>query len=308
MVDFVADYWSWIISGATLVSILVLVVFTMRVGRVPPGVNPQDTTHVWDEDLAEYNHPLPRWWLNLFYITLAFGAVYLVLYPGLGSFAGLFGWTQITQYREEVAAAEKLFGPLFDQYANRDLVAVSGDPKAVQIGKRLFASYCTSCHGADGGGARGYPNLRDTDWLHGGEPAAIETSIKEGRSGNMPPWTDTLGNEGVFNVAQYVLSLSGRTVDAGVAEQGKAIFMERCAMCHGAEGRGNTILGAPNLADAVWIYGGSPERVTESIARGRQNTMPAHGEFLGAAKVHLLAAYVYSLTQGSESQSAAAQP
>ncbi len=303
MADFTGGFWSVFIAVLTVVSLVAIGLFAILSarGKKPKGdkaeaKGPETMGHVWDGDLTEYNNPLPRWWLNLFYITLVFGAVYLVLYPGLGRFAGVLGWTGIEQYEEEMAEADRAYGPLFQQYLATDLKSLAEDPKAQKIGKRLYASYCATCHGADAGGALGFPDLTDDDWLYGGEPETIERSIREGRAGMMPPWEGTLSPQDLTDVTAYVRGLSGNTVDGAAAERGKPVFEKNCAVCHGAEARGNPAFGAPNLSDAIWLYGGSERRVAESIAKGRQGRMPEHDEFLGDAKAHLLAAYVYSLS------------
>jgi cytochrome c oxidase cbb3-type subunit 3 len=254
------------------------------------------TGHKWDENLEEYNNPLPRWWLWLFYITLVFGIGYLVLYPGLGKIPGVLGWTQQGQYEKEMAAAEETYGPLFAKYASTPIPDLSRDPAAVKIGQRLFVNYCASCHGSDAGGGPGFPNLSDNDWLYGGSADAIKASILDGRSGAMPAWEAVLQDKGVDEVAAYVQQLSGRDVDAAKAAAGQKHFATYCAACHGADGTGNQALGAPNLTDDVWLYGGSPGAIRYSIANGRNGRMPAHRDFLGEDKSHLLAAYIYSLS------------
>lgn len=297
MADFVSDFWNWFVIILTVLSILacwLLVLSQSKKGQMSGQVKP--TGHVWDENLQEMNNPLPRWWLMMFYITLVFGSIYLVLYPGLGNFQGLLGWSEKGQYDREVQKAEESYGPLFNRFLDQDLKAVAADPEAQEMGKRLYSTYCTQCHGSDARGAMGYPNLTDNDWLYGGEPEAIKTTIMNGRNGMMPPWGEILGNDGVFNVAAYIQSLSGREVDAVVAAKGKETFATTCAACHGPDGKGIQAMGAPNLTDDVWLYGGSNKRIMESIAHGRMGKMPAHAEFLGEAKVHLLAAYVYSLS------------
>ncbi|MGH8508722.1 MAG: cytochrome-c oxidase, cbb3-type subunit III [Gammaproteobacteria bacterium] len=300
MADFMSGFWSVFITVVTAVSLAAIGLFAIGSarGKKPKGERPETMGHVWDGDLSEYNNPLPHWWLNLFYITLVFGAVYLVLYPGLGSFAGVLGWTGIGQYEEEMAEADRVYGPLFQTYLTKDLQSLAADPKALKMGKRLYANYCAACHGADAGGALGFPDLTDDDWLYGGAPEVIEISILEGRAGVMPPWEGVIAPEDLADVTAYVRGLSGNPVDAAAAGRGKIVFDTTCAVCHGADGRGNPALGAPNLTDAIWLYGGSERRVAESIAKGRQGRMPEHDDFLGEAKVHLLAAYVYSLSAG----------
>jgi len=260
------------------------------------GGEAESMGHVWDEDLYELNNPLPRWWLILFWITILWGFVYLLLYPGFGNNDMLLGWTQEKQYEQEVARAEERYGPLFEQFLDQPVQRVARNEQAVEMGERLFVTHCATCHGSDARGVRGFPNLRDDDWLWGGDPQAIKTSILQGRTGQMPAWQAQLGEQGVENVTQYVLSLSGRDVDEQAAALGKEQYQQLCVACHGEDGKGNQHLGAPDLTDGTWLYGGSERAVRASIAAGRQGRMPAHEDFLGEAKVHLLAAYVYSLS------------
>lgn len=306
MADFTSSFWNWFIiipSVGGIIGCYLLIVW-MTEKRGGQSGKAKSTGHVWDGDLQELNNPLPKWWLNLFYITLVFGAVYLVLYPGLGSFAGLLGWSSTQRYEDELAQADKLYGPLYQGYLQEDMRSLVHDPEAMKTGARLYLNYCTVCHGSNASGNPGYPNLRDKDWLYGGNPEQIKQSIMKGRSGQMPPWEAALGGrEGVFNVTEYVLSLSGRKVNINAAEAGKVKYRQLCVACHGADGKGSLAagpatagLGAPNLADNIWLYGGSQRTVMESIAKGRQGQMPAHAEFLGEAKVHLIAAYILSLS------------
>ncbi len=298
MADFSTPLWNVVIIVATVGGIVALWLLIMWQTKTGPTDLKETTGHVWDEDLTELNTPLPLWWRNLFYITLVFGVVYLILFPGLGSGKMLLEWTQIKQYEEQMAAAEERYGPIFEQYLEQPITLVAEDPEARKIGERLYASYCTVCHGSDAGGVIGFPNLRDDDWLWGGTPEAIEISILKGRQAVMPGWKAALGgDEGVELMTAYVLSMSRRKVDEDKAAAGKAKYGMFCIGCHGAEGKGNIALGAPNLTDDVWLYGGSPKAVAISIANGRNGVMPAHEEFLGKAKVHLLAAYIYGLSR-----------
>jgi len=300
--DFVSEFWSWFIIIPTVIGILALfpLVYFNR-GQKQSG-EPDKMGHSWDEDLEEYNNPLPAWWLNLFYITLIFGIVYLILYPGLGSFGGVLGWSSKQRYENELEQAQAKYGPIFEKYQQTDIRTLAGNDEAMETAERLFVNYCAQCHGSDARGARGYPNLRDDDWLYGGEPQQIKQTIMKGRTGAMPGWEAALGEEGLFNVTEYVLSLSGRQHDPAVAAKGKEKYNQLCVSCHGPEGKGNIAMGAPNLTDRTWLYGGSQKTVMASIANGRQGRMPPHEEFLGEAKVHLLAAYVYHLSAQREQQ------
>jgi cytochrome c oxidase cbb3-type subunit 3 len=294
--DFTSGFWGAAIAIVTLASILgcAALLYSQTIRRKPGAA--ETTGHTWDEDLAEYNNPLPRWWMWLFYLTVVFALAYLVLFPGLGSFRGTLGWSSQQRYEAEVAAAEREFGPLYERYLKMPLAAVAADPQAREMGQRLFLNNCAQCHGSDAGGSRGFPNLRDGDWLYGGTPERIQESIAQGRSGLMPPQAAAVGTaDDVKDVAAYVLSLSGRTHDGLRAQRGKPRFAAACAACHGIDGKGNTALGAPNLTDRTWLYGGSEATIIETITKGRNGVMPAHQALLGDAKVHLLAAYVLSL-------------
>jgi len=295
--DFTSDFWSYYVAIITLASIAACAVLLWALStQRAPGQKVETMGHVWDETLAEYNNPLPNWWRWMFYITIVFGIAYLVLYPGLGRFPGTFKWTSGGQYEGEQAKAAEDYGPLFAKYAAMDIPAVAADPQAREIGQRLFLNYCSQCHASDAHGGRGFPNLSDNDWLYGGDPATIKATITAGRNGIMPPFGPILGEEGVKSAASYVMSLSGAPHDAGLAAAGKATFATSCAVCHGADARGNPAFGAPNLTDSTWLYGGSEATISETIRNGRNNKMPAWGEFLGEAKTHVLASYVWGLS------------
>jgi cytochrome c oxidase cbb3-type subunit 3 len=296
--DFVSEFWSYYVAVITLASILACTVLLWKLStkRLPAGKQADVMGHVWDENLEEYNNPLPRWWMWLFYITLAFGLVYLILYPGLGSFKGVLDWSSHAAYDQEQGKARDKYQPLYTKYAAMDLPALAADAQARDLGQRLFLNNCAQCHASDGRGARGFPNLTDNDWLYGGDPKSIEATITGGRSGVMPPWGKALGEQSVKDVAHYVMQLSGRTHDGLRAHRGKEIFQTNCVACHGPEGKGNPALGAPNLTDDIWLYGGGESSLIESIGNGRNGVMPPWGDFLGAEKVHLVAGYVYSLS------------
>jgi len=251
--------------------------------------------HVWDGDLREFNNPLPRWWLWLFLISVAFAIGYLVLYPGFGNFAGRLGWTSTGQHAEQAAAAEKQAQQALAKFDGRSIEELTKDPAALAVGRNLFANNCAMCHGADGHGALHFPNLADKDWKWGGDPATVEASIANGRTGVMAPWKDVLGAAGVEDAVAYVLSLSGRQGAAGDAAHGKELFTTYCIVCHGESGQGNPTLGAPNLTDSIWLHGGSPDQIRETILHGRTGIMPAQLDRLGPLRVRLLAAYVLGL-------------
>jgi len=299
MSDFVSDFWNLYVVVIVVGSILACVVLLIVQGKATftPG---KTMGHVWDETLEEYNNPMPRWWTWMFVITVIFAFVYLALYPGLGNFKGMLGWTSAGQHKAEVAKTDAAVKPMFDKFMAMDVKAVAGDKQAMEMGKRMYLTYCMQCHGADARGAKGFPNLTDGDWLYGGEPEQIKQTISDGRMGVMPPHAQ-LGADAIKDLANFVRSLSGLPSDSVRAAKGKEAFASAgCVGCHGAEGTGMHAVGAPNLTDKVWLYGSSEATIIETITNGRQNKMPAWKEFLGDAKVHLLSAYVYSLSQGAK--------
>ena len=297
MSQFTSSFWDFYIAVIVIVSIVACGVFLkMQSVRKVAGSQTQTTGHTWDEDLGEYNNPLPRWWMWLFYVTIAFGLLYLVLYPGLGSYKGLLGWTEVKQYQDEEQRAAAQYGPIYDKFAKLEIVALAGNPDALAIGQKLFLNNCAQCHASDGGGTRGFPNLTDNDWLYGGAPATIEATVTSGRGGVMPAWGPILGDDKVKDVAQYVMSLSGMAHDSIRAARGQDVFRQNCVACHGADGKGNQQIGAPNLTDRTWLYGGSEQTIIETITKGRNGHMPAWKEILTPAQIHLVAAYVYSLS------------
>jgi len=295
MSQFTSAFWDIYIALVSLASILACGVF-LKMQSVRRPLEPEMSGHVWDGDLQEYNNPMPRWWAWLFYLTIVFSLGYLVVYPGLGSYRGTFDWSQVGQLEEETRAANAQFGPLYDKFAAQpaDLIAHSAEARA--IGQKLFLNTCSQCHASDAAGSRGFPNLTDKDWLWGGTPEAIKTSITEGRIAVMPPFGPTLGGEGVRDLAHYVMSLSGMAHDSIRAARGKEKFPQTCVACHGAEGKGNPQLGAPNLTDKIWLHGAGEEAIVRQITHGRRNQMPAHKDLLSPTKIHLLTAYVYSLS------------
>mgnify|MGYP005848770599 CR=1 FL=1 len=261
-------------------------------GEAVPG---SDTGHVWDSDLKEYNNPLPRWWLWLFYGSVAFSLVYLVLFPGLGSWKGTLGWTQERQWQEQVDAAERAAAPMFERFAAMSFAELGDDADAMRVARNLYANNCAMCHGSDARGATGFPNLTNADWQWGSTEEEVYTTIAYGRVGAMPPWGEVLGPDGVEEVVAYVLTLSGQSAPAEKAAAGEVRFQTVCAACHGFDGKGMQALGAPNLTDDVWIYGGGADMIRYAVLNGRQNQMPAHLELLGEQRVRLLTAYVLTL-------------
>ncbi|MDO9436629.1 cytochrome-c oxidase, cbb3-type subunit III [Hydrogenophaga sp.] len=297
MSDFTSDFWSWYVGGLTLVSILACLVLLWISGTTKVKASADNTTgHVWDGDLREMNNPLPRWWVYLFVITVVFSLVYGVLYPTFGKYPGVLGWTSDGRYKAEVAKVEQEIAPLYAAFNNMAPPQLAGDAKAMAIGERLFMNNCAQCHGSDARGARSFPNLTDGDWLWGGDPATIKTTITQGRSGVMPPMAAAVGTpEDVRNLAHYVLSLSGSPHDSLKAALGRSGFTA-CAACHGANGKGNTAMGAPNLSDNTWLHGWGEEAVVRAITKGFNNQMPAQGGKLNADQIQVLSAYVWGLS------------
>jgi len=299
MSDFVSGFWNMYVVVIVLGSILACAVLLYIQGKAKftPG---KTMGHVWDETLEEYNNPMPKWWSWLFVITVIFALVYLALYPGLGSFKGLLGWSSVGQYKIERERMDATVQPLYSKYMGMDVKALAADKQAMETGKRLYLTYCMQCHGADGRGAKGFPNLTDGDWLYGGDPEQIKQTIAEGRMGVMPPHAQ-LGADTIKDLANYVRSLSGLPNDSVRAAKGKEAFTSAgCVGCHGMDAKGMQAIGAPNLTDKVWLYGSSEATIIETITNGRQNKMPSWKAFLGDDKDHVLTAYVYSLSQGAK--------
>lgn len=258
------------------------------------------TGHDFD-GIEELNNPLPAWWTWLFVVTLVFGVVYLILYPGLGSFAGVLGWSSSSQYQAEVDRATERFGPIFRGYFAQPIPELLREERAIDMGSRIFANNCATCHGSDARGGKGFPNLTDGDWLHGGSPEAITQTITHGRNGIMVPFGAVVGGEdGITNVTEYVLSLSGREHDAARAAAGAPQFAAVCSACHQASGEGLQAMGAPDLTDDVWLHGGRREDIQNATRNGLNSQMPAHDRFLAPEQIHLVALYVYSLSGGGK--------
>lgn len=296
------NIWITVITLGVMLGCIWLISWTRK--KQGDDATDQTTGHAHD-GIEEYDNPLPRWWLYKFYGTILFGTIYFVLYPGLGEWwPGLLNWTQANQWEKEVDKADAQYGPLYAHYASMPLEQVAQDPKALKMGQRIFSTNCALCHGSDAKGNYGFPNLADNDWIFGGDPAAIETSILHGRRASpetmgvtMPAWEAIIGNEGIEQVTDYLLTLSGRETDKTKAQKGQAIYATNCAGCHGADAKGIQAMGAPNLSDDIWLYGGSPEKIQHSIRVGRAGVMPAFESTLGADRVHLVAAYIYSLSK-----------
>ena len=289
--------WSIFVAVVTTVSLAWCLWLLLVASKRREMAKDNTTGHVWDVDLRELNNPLPRWWFWLFVITVVFGAFYLVLYPGLGAFPGTRGWTSSGQYQTEQRRAQEAMAPLYAKLAATPFEQLAKDPQAMAIGERLFGNNCAGCHGANARGSTGFPNLTDGDWLYGGAPQTIIETITKGRTGTMPPMGEAVGtSDDVRNVAQYVLSLSGAPHDSARAQLGKPKFVV-CAACHGPDGKGNPALGAPNLTDNVWLHGFGEAAIVRMVMQGKTSIMPPFEGRLNPEQIHVLAAYVWSLSQ-----------
>ncbi len=297
MSDFTSNFWSLYVAGLTILGILgcgVLLWVTAR--KKVESASDNTTGHVWDEDLREMNNPMPRWWMWLFVITIVFSLAYLAIYPGLGNYSGQLKWSQTGAYDSEVAKANAELEPLYARFASMKPEDIAVDPQAVAIGERLFMNNCAQCHGSDAHGSKGFPNLTDKDWLHGGAPEKIHETLVNGRMGNMPPMAAAVGTpEEVRNLANYVLSLSGSPHDSLRASLGKPKFAA-CAACHGMDAKGNTALGAPNLTDDIWLHGWGEAAIVNIINNGKVNVMPAQANKLTEAQINVLSSYVWGMS------------
>jgi cytochrome c oxidase cbb3-type subunit 3 len=303
MSDFLGAGWSAYIALVTLVGIvwcswLLLSQRKTKVTLKPDG-DVADTGHVWDGDLRELNNPLPRWWMWMFLISCIFGLVYLVLYPGLGSYPGILGYSTDGALMKSMTTANDELKPIYAQYVKMDIEQIAADPKAREMGQRLFLNSCAQCHGSDAGGSKGFPNLTDGDWLYGGSPENIKTTITYGRGGVMPPFPQ-LDSKQIVDVANYVRSLSGLPSDDLKAARGSEVFKANCVACHGADAKGNIALGAPNLTDKTWLYGSSEATIVETVTKGRMAMMPAQDKVLSPEKIQLLTAYVWGLSNNKQ--------
>lgn len=300
--------WSLYIAIFAIINILACLWLLWWTSKRRPDQQAESTGkttgHEWD-GISEYNSPLPKWWLNLFYLTIAFAFAYLAYYPGLGNFVGSSTWTSAKEHDTQAAAADAKLQPMFAAFRAKSLADLVKDPEAQRLGRAIFANNCTACHGSDAKGAKGFPNLTDQDWLWGGESETVLTTILRGRQAAMPAWGPVLGADGVAAAAVYVQSLSGLSADPTLVAAGKISFQTICAACHGPEGRGNPLLGAPNLTDNIWLYGSDFQTIQQTITNGRNGMMPAHQPLIGEDRVRLAAAWV--LAQASPTASAGGQ-
>lgn len=300
MSDFTDNFWSWYVAALTLVGIVGALVLLWATARQKLPEHSDNTTgHVWDEDLREANNPMPRWWMWLFVLTVVYSLLYLVAYPGLGAYPGEMGWSTRGEYEAAMAGADKELAPLYAGFSAKSPDQLAGDADAMAVGERLFMNNCAQCHGSDARGSKSFPNLADSDWLHGGSTEKIRETLTGGRKGQMPPMAAAVGTpDDVKNVAQYVLSLSGGPHDSVRAQLGKSKFTA-CAACHGMDGKGNTAIGAPNLADDIWLHGWGEQAIVDIVNKGKTNEMPAQAGKLTEAQIHVLTAYIWGLSNKS---------
>jgi cytochrome c oxidase cbb3-type subunit 3 len=297
--DFINSGWGLFVAATTVVSLVLCLALLVIASRRKVMADDNTTGHVWDENLRELNNPLPRWWAWLFVITVVFAAVYLAFYPGLGTNPGSLQWTSQNQYEAEQAKAHAAMAPVYAKFQTMGAEELAKDGVAMGIGQRLFLNNCAGCHGSDGRGSKGFPNLTDNDWLGPHALDDIKKTITQGRTGQMPPMAAAVGSaEDVKNVANHVLSLSGSAHNDVAAQLGKAKF-GACAACHGPEGKGNEAIGAPNLTDKVWLHGWGEQAIINLVTNGKTNVMPAQGRLLTPEQVHVLAGYVLSLSAPS---------
>ena len=306
MSDFFSSGWGIYIALVTGVGIIwcLYLLFSQRKTNVTYEADGSvaDTGHVWDGDLRELNNPLPRWWMWMFVLSCVFGIVYLILYPGMGTYEGSLGYTTRNAHDASVVQANQQLKPVYAKYMSMDAKQVAADPAAREMGQRLFLNHCAQCHGSDAGGSKGFPNLADTDWLYGGDTENIKQTLIGGRAGVMPAFAH-LESVQVSDVANYVSSLSGLAADQIKVGRGAEVYKANCAACHGAEGKGMAAMGAPNLTDKVWLYGGSEATIIETVLKGRNGMMPAHETILTPEKIHLLTAYVWGLSNVKDKNS-----
>lgn len=285
---------SWVIAIVVIANTLACIWLIWWTARPRPGEEPEgaEKEHVWDDDLRELNNPMPRWWLNLFLITVVFSLVYYVLYPGLGAMQGMLGWTSTEQHDARLAEVQQQRQEHFSRYAGMDVDVLAAEPAAMQAAARLYADQCAGCHGPSAEGAIGFPSLRDGDWLYGGEPAQILHSIRHGRRGVMPAHLSLLAPEVVEDLVSLVAQWDSHGLRGDRLTAAQGAYARSCAACHGAEAQGNTQLGAPNLRNGIWVYGGSRDAIRNSVLFGRQGEMPAFDDLLGDVEIHLLAGYL----------------
>jgi cytochrome c oxidase cbb3-type subunit III len=306
-----STFWSFWIAGLTLTNLALLFWLLManrkRALSEDENDQPNTTGHVYD-GIEEYDNPLPRWWFFMFLISFVFGVLYLIVYPGLGAYKGVSfwkdggSWTQVTQLQHQQESAQSQYDATFGEFAKTPIEELAKNKNAMKMGYRVYVNNCAVCHGSDAGGNVGYPNLTDKDWLYGGKPENIKETLTHGRKAAMPAWGSSLGETNIANVTEFVLKRASLEHDEKKAALGAPVFAQYCAACHGADGKGNTLVGAPNLTDDIWLYGQEPNIIRQTLRNGRNGIMPAQENTLKPERIHLLAAYIYSLSQDDVAQ------
>lgn len=287
-----SNVWSWFVIVGTLGSLIVFLVL-LFVNRKTSGE--ETTGHEWD-GIRELDNPLPFWWVGLFIFSMVYAVGYLIWYPGLGNVKGTAGWTSANQWQAQTDAHEQRFAPLYAKLAAMTPAELAEDRLATQVGRRLFINHCSTCHGVTGHGTTGFPNLQDNEWIWGAGFDNVKFAITNGRTAVMPAWGNALGEQGISDVTQYLLALTGRAHGKSAAHRGSEQYAIMCALCHGADGTGNPAMGAPNLTDNVWLYGGTAKDIAHSLSHGRNGTMPGFSDVLDQQKIHILAGYVHGLS------------
>lgn len=271
------------------------------------------TGHSWD-GIEEWNNPLPRWWVWTFYVTIAWGLIYTILYPAWPlvdrATQGLWGGSARTEVAADIASFEAANAEINAKLAAADLTTVSADADlqnyAFNAGAAVFRTWCAQCHGSGAAGAKGYPNLLDNDWLWGGDVEAIHQTIAYGvrsdhddtRYSEMPAFGEWMAEEEIAALTQHVLAISGQEHDGALAATGAELYADNCSSCHGDTAMGDREQGAPNLTDAIWLYGGDEAAIVETITNSRFGVMPSWTNRLSEAEVNAVAVYVHSLGGG----------
>lgn len=290
MADLPSEFWGGWIVTITVAGFVALLWFVIDVYRGGPDGNEQQ---VWDETLREGAKPAPIWWFWFILTLMIISVIYVMLYPGLGTWRGALGWSQGGQIAERFADYDTEFGAARRRLLGQPLTVLAEDDSAMRSAARVFNNNCSSCHGHDAAGqARQFPDLTDAVWQWGADEAQIVETIHSGRQAAMPGWLAVAGEEGVGRIADYVLAMSRGEAGAPAVAEGGTLYQQFCVACHGADGAGNPLLGAPALNDAVWTYGGEREQAIESIANGRNGTMPAFGTRLDETQIRLLTAWL----------------
>ncbi|WP_241083437.1 cytochrome-c oxidase, cbb3-type subunit III [Achromobacter xylosoxidans] len=312
MSDFVSGFWGYFISIVAVGGVVfcVTLLYSQRrwLGAKPAGAQAEDTGHVWDGDLTELNNPVPGWWTWMFLLACAVALGYLFLMPGLGTYQGLLDYSSADEVARQQARMAEAVRPIYARFETMTVPQIAADAGAREIGQRLFLNTCAQCHGSDAKGGPSFPNLADTDWLYGGSPDTIMQTITYGRVGVMPAWKAAIAPKAAGDIAQYVRSLSGLDADPERVLRGQRGYQTYCIACHGVDGKGNQVLGAPNLTDEVWLYGSSEASIVKTILDGRENHMPAHGDILTSVQIKLLTAWVWGLSNKPEAQAQPAAP